>query len=96
MALTKGFEGCQGCFLKFKEPKYLHVELRQERFPLCVLGATKDLQSPSQQAHLTPHFKVVIPKGGGVLGGEREEEKPVKIKRRNNGCESGPWSCKER
>lgn len=64
--------------------------------PPSVFGATKDLQPSSYQEPLTPDFKAIIPMGGDVLGGEREEEGSVKIKRRNNSCESGPQFCKER
>lgn len=96
MALIQGFfRNVKGDSFKFKEPKCLHVMLRQERVFFCV-WSNKGLTAPPHQAPLTPGFKVVIPTGGGVLGGEREEEGSVKIKRRNNGCESGPQFCKER
>lgn len=65
----------------------LHVLLRLEKGTSVETASSSTPQAPS------PWFQADS-QGKGVSGGEREEEGPVKIERRNNSGESGPQFCR--
>ena len=95
MALIQRISSVLESLLKCQEPKCLSAGSQESVY---VWGEHPKglMPAPFSPDTLNTHLKADIPVGGGVSGGEREEEGPVKIKRRNNGCESGPQFCKER